>query len=92
MVSNIFSNTLSLTTHILKNIPNSCDTVGTGTITVSHSFKHNACDLKNLVYKNIMYNFVYRLVFVCNVYLESMSMYYLVIVITLSFYLFGTIP
>lgn len=80
MMSNIFSNTFSLATHVWKNIPNSCHTVGTGTITVSHFFKHTASDLKNLVLKktcmNIMYNFVYRLVFVCNVYLEIMSMYY----------------
>lgn len=79
MMSNIFSNTFSLTTHFWKNIPNSCDTVDTGMITVSHLFKHTACDLKNLVLKtfmNIMYNFVHRLVFVCNVYLEMMSMHY----------------
>ena len=55
-MSYIFSYTLSLNmTHVWKNVPNSCNTVGTGTITVSHFFKHNACDLKNLVLKKNMH-------------------------------------
>lgn len=75
--ANIFCNKFSLTTHVLKNIPDCCITVFTGTITVPYVFKHTACNKKNLVFKkkpckNIMYNFVYRLGFVCNICITNM--------------------